>query len=116
MDTRTPRSVAFRVMAGDPLHTPVCDLLGIRVAIFLAPMANGPSTPALAGCVSHAGGLGCLGISGVTADEAGRQVREARELARGAPIAVNVQIGPQRAAHAQHGSPARSAGAARGSR
>jgi len=86
-------------MAGDPLHTPLCDLLGIRLAIFLAPMANGPSTPALAACVSHSGGLGCLGISGLTAEEAGRQVREARELARGAPIAVNVQIGPTRGAH-----------------
>jgi nitronate monooxygenase len=90
-------------MAGDPLHTPLCDLLGIRVAIMLAPMANGPSTPALAASVSHAGGLGCLGITGLTADEAGRQVREARELARGAPIAVNVQIGPTRAAQAERG-------------
>ena len=31
-----------------PLHTPLCDLLGLRVPILLAGMANGPSTPGLA--------------------------------------------------------------------
>jgi nitronate monooxygenase len=88
-------------MARDPLHTPLCDLLGIRIAILLAPMANGPSTPQLAAAVTRAGGLGCLGITGLTADEAARQVREARELAAGGPIAVNVQIGPGRPAQAE---------------
>ncbi len=34
------------------LHTPLCDLLGIRVPILLAGMANGPSTPGLAAAVS----------------------------------------------------------------
>jgi nitronate monooxygenase len=85
-------------MALDPLHTPVCDLLGIRVAILLAPMANGPSTPELAGAVSRAGGLGCLGVSGLTREAVDQQVRRARELAGGGPIAVNVQIGPSRPA------------------
>jgi nitronate monooxygenase len=85
-------------MARDPLHTPLCDLLGIRVAILLAPMANGPSTPELAGAVSLAGGLGCLGVTGLTREVVGEQVRRARELAGGGPIAVNVQIGPSRPA------------------
>jgi nitronate monooxygenase len=80
----------------DPLHTPLCDLLGIRLAIMLAPMANGPSTPALAGAVSRAGGLGCLGVTGLTRDTVAGEVQRAIELAGGAPIAVNVQIGPSR--------------------
>jgi nitronate monooxygenase len=85
-------------MARDPLTTPLCDLLGIRVAILLAPMANGPSTPELAGAVSRAGGLGCLGVTGLTREVVDQQVRRARELAGGGPIAVNVQIGPSRSA------------------
>jgi nitronate monooxygenase len=80
----------------DPLRTPLCELLGIDVPIALAPMANGPSTPELAGAVSGAGGLGCLALAGLTAEQADAQVRRARELAGGAPVAVNVQIPPPR--------------------
>jgi nitronate monooxygenase len=87
-------------MAADRLHTPLCDLLGIEIAILLAPMANGPSTPALAGAVARAGGLGCLAITGLTCAAAGEQVRQARELADGRPIAVNVQIAAPRPAQA----------------
>jgi nitronate monooxygenase len=87
-------------MARDPLRTPVCSVLGIDVAILLAPMANGPSTPELAAAVSRAGGLGCLGITGLTAGAAADEVRRARQLADGRPIAVNVQIAPPRPAQA----------------
>jgi nitronate monooxygenase len=80
----------------DPLHTPLCDLLGIRVAIVLAPMANGPSTPELAAAVSRAGGLGCLGVTGMTRDAVVDEVQRAIALAGGGPVAVNVQIGPTR--------------------
>ena len=38
--------------ARSPLHTPLCDLLGIMQPVLLAPMANGPSTPELAAAVS----------------------------------------------------------------
>ena len=38
------------------LHTPLCDLLGIRAPILLAGMAQGPSTPELVAAVTRAGG------------------------------------------------------------
>ena len=78
-------------MAGDPLRTPLCDLLGIELPILLAPMAGGPGTPALAGAVSAAGGLGVLGVS-LAPDAVAAAVREAIELAGGRPIGVNVQL------------------------
>ena len=39
------------------------DRLGIRVPLVLAPMAGGPSTPALTAAVSEAGGLGSYGAA-----------------------------------------------------
>jgi nitronate monooxygenase len=81
----------------DPLRTPLCDMLGIKVPILLAPMANGPSTPELAAAVSRAGGLGCLAATGLTCEIVERQMRQARALAEGAPIAVNVQSATTRA-------------------
>ena len=74
------------------LQTPVCDLLGIRVPILLAGMANGPSTPRLAAAVSGAGGLGVLGVSGMTCAEVEREIALVRELAPGAPFGVNAQL------------------------
>jgi nitronate monooxygenase len=41
---------------------------GRPVPIVLAPLAGGPSTPALAAAVSEAGGLGFLGSGYLTAD------------------------------------------------
>ncbi len=76
----------------DPLRTPLCDLLGIRHAILLAAMANGPGTPELAGAVSRAGGLGVLAASGTTVDATVTATRTAIELAGGAPVGVNVQL------------------------
>jgi nitronate monooxygenase len=102
-------------MATDPLHTSLCDLLGIDNPILLAPMANGPSTPELAAAVARAGGFGCLAITGLTAEAAAEQVRAARELADGRPIGVNVQIAEPRppqadaASVAGHLAPVRSA-------
>jgi nitronate monooxygenase len=72
----------------------LCDLLGIRHPILLAGMAGGPSTPALAGAVSRAGGLGVLGLSGLIADAAAEATREAVRLAAGAPVGANVQLAP----------------------
>jgi nitronate monooxygenase len=74
------------------LHTPLCDLLGIRVPILLAGMANGPSTPRLAAAVSGAGGLGVLGVSGMTCGDLERDLALVRELAPGAPFGVNAQL------------------------
>ena len=74
------------------LHTPVCDLLGIEVPVLLAPMAAGPSTPELAAAVTRAGGLGILGVTGMTCEAVAAEVRRARELCDGGPIGVNVQL------------------------
>jgi nitronate monooxygenase len=74
------------------LQTPLCDLLGIRVPILLAPMANGPSTPELAAAVTRAGGLGVFGASGMTSAALVGDLAHARELAPGGPFGVNLQL------------------------
>ena len=76
------------------LQTRLCDLLGIRHAILLAAMAGAPSTPELAGAVSRAGGLGVLGVSGMTVDAVFEATRAALACAGGGPIGVNAQLGP----------------------
>ncbi len=43
--------------------------LGIEHPLMLAPLAGGPSTPALAAAVSGAGGLGSLGAAYLTAGQ-----------------------------------------------
>jgi len=59
---------------------------GRPVPIVLAPLAGGPSTPALAAAVSEAGGLGFLGSGYLTADRLAEDVRAPRRLPR-EPIA-----------------------------
>jgi nitronate monooxygenase len=80
------------------LHTPLCDLLGIRVPIMLAGMANGPGTPALVAAVTRAGGLGVFGASGMTCEALERDLARARELAPDGPLGVNAQLAPPTAA------------------
>jgi nitronate monooxygenase len=63
------------------------ELLGIRLPIVQAPMAGGPSTPALAAAVSNAGGLGSLG--GAPPDRLRAAIRETRSLTD-RPFAVNL--------------------------
>ena len=79
-------------VAGDPLRTPLCELLGIDLPILLGPMAGGPGTPALAGAVSAAGGLGFVGVTMLAPDATAEAVREAVLLSGGRPIGVNVQL------------------------
>jgi nitronate monooxygenase len=74
------------------LHTPLCDLLGIRLPILLAGMAQGPGTPELVAAVTGAGGLGVFGASGMTAADLERDIARARELAPDGPFGVNVQL------------------------
>jgi nitronate monooxygenase len=64
----------------------------LEVPVVLAPLAGGPSTPELAAAVSRAGGLGFLAAGYLTADELGRRVRRARELAGAAPLGVNLFV------------------------
>ena len=69
--------------------TPVTERLGIRHPLVLAPMAGGPSTPALAAAVSEAGGLGSYGAAYLPLEKLREEIRAIR--ARTAkPFAVNL--------------------------
>jgi nitronate monooxygenase len=74
------------------LHMPLCDLLGIRVPILLAGMANGPGTPELVAAVTGAGGLGVFGASGMTCAALERDLARVRELVPNGPFGVNAQL------------------------
>lgn len=62
-----------------PIHTPLCDRLGIEVPIISAGM--GPiAGPELVAAVSNAGGLGVLGCTSMSPDEVRAVIRRTREL------------------------------------
>lgn len=61
------------------------------VPIVLAPLAGGPSTPALAAAVSGAGGFGFLGGGYLSADRLASDVAETRSLT-GEPFGVNLFV------------------------
>ena len=63
----------------------------LRHPIVLAPLAGGPSTPALAAAVCEAGGLGFLGAGYLTADRMRDDIRALRELTA-APFGVNLFV------------------------
>lgn len=63
----------------------------LRHPIVLAPLAGGPSTPALAAAVSEAGGLGFLAAGYLAADAVRDDIRALRELTQ-APFGVNVFV------------------------
>ncbi|WKN48926.1 nitronate monooxygenase [Nocardioides sp. Arc9.136] len=65
------------------------DLRDLDVPVVAAPMAGGPSTPALAAAVSGAGGLGFLAAGYRTPDQVAAQVAEARR-ATSAPVGLNL--------------------------
>jgi nitronate monooxygenase len=65
MDDPAHLLLSARTGDGDrtmPLHTRVCDMLGIQTPILLAGMGRA-STPELAAAVSNAGGLGVIGAA-----------------------------------------------------
>src|SRR3954447_13511762 len=67
----------------------------LRQPIVQAPMAGGPSTPALAAAVSAAGGLGFLAAGSKTVDALQRALAEVRSmLPSGAPFGVNLFAPP----------------------
>src|SRR3954466_6153652 len=74
--------------------------MGVELPLMLAPMAGGPSTPALAVSVCEAGGLGSLGGQYLPPDKLRAQIREVR-AGTSRPFAVNlfaddgVETGPQ---------------------
>lgn len=69
--------------------TRVAERLGIRYPILLAPMAGGPSTPALAASVSEAGGLGSIAGALLAPDALRAEIRAVRGLTD-RPFAVNL--------------------------
>jgi nitronate monooxygenase len=76
-------------------------LQDLAVPILGAPMAGGPSTPALAAAVSNAGGLGFLAAGYLSADTFADAIAAARSLTS-APIGVNIFV-PQPSAATPEG-------------
>jgi nitronate monooxygenase len=72
------------------------DLHSLAIPIIQAPMAGGPSTPALAAAVGEAGGLGFLAAGYKTADAVARDIAELRS-AGDAPFGVNLFSPPREA-------------------
>ncbi len=70
------------------LHTPLCDLLGIKHPIMLAGM-GGVSYAELAAAVTNAGGYGVLGMAGQGPDFIREQMRKVRKLTDG-PFGVDL--------------------------
>ena len=72
------------------LHTPLCDLLGIRYPILNAGI--GPAAgPELAAAVTNAGGFGVLGGGGMPHEAMRRRVAQTRELTKG-PFGINLIV------------------------
>jgi nitronate monooxygenase len=67
------------------------DVRDLAVPIVQAPMAGGPSTPALAAAVSEAGGLGFLAAGYLTAEKLAADIAEVR-AATAQPFGVNVFV------------------------
>jgi|FLYL01.1.fsa_nt_gi enoyl-[acyl-carrier protein] reductase II len=71
-----------------PLHTPLCDKLGIQYPIILAGM-GGVSMSKLVAAVSNAGGLGVIGAATLGPEELRDEIRKTRELTD-KPFAVDL--------------------------
>ena len=67
------------------------DLRDLDIPVIGAPMAGGPSTPALAAAVSEAGGLGFLAAGYRTADQVAADV-DALQSATSAPYGLNLFV------------------------
>lgn len=75
-----------------PLHTPLCDRLGIRYPVLQAPMAR-VVTPEMTAEVARAGGLGILAGAGVPPPELRALIRRVKELTD-RPFGVNLILHP----------------------
>jgi nitronate monooxygenase len=69
--------------------TILTERFGLRAPIVLAPMAGGPSTPALCAAVCEAGGLGSLGAQYLPLEKVRAEIREVLSRTR-RPFAVNL--------------------------
>lgn len=90
-----------------PLHTNLCDLLGIRYPIILAGMAGIANIAPLVSAVSEAGGLGTLGAAYLQ-PELMRQIIRDIQARTSAPFAVNLfaRVGPDDLARFDEVNPA----------
>src|SRR5215510_5125763 len=75
------------------------DRLSLEHPIIQAGMGGGVARAALAAAVSRTGGLGTIGL--LAPDRLAAEIRRARDLAPGRPIAVNLLVPFARPAHAQ---------------
>lgn len=73
------------------LETGFTRLVNIRYPIVQAPMAGGPTTPALVASVSNAGGLGSLGAAYLTPEQLRNTIGEIRQLTD-RPFGVNLFV------------------------
>ena len=73
------------------MRTALTRLLGIEHPIIQAPMAGGPTTPALAAAVSNAGGLGTLGAAYLAPDTLRRAIAAVRTLTD-RPFGINLFV------------------------
>ena len=64
--------------------------LGVELPVLAAPMAGGPSTPALVAAAARAGGLGFLAAGYKTVDQLAGQIAEVR--AQAVPFGVNLFV------------------------
>ena len=71
-----------------PLHTPICDRLGIEYPVFLAGM-GGVSLHKLVAAVSNAGGLGIMGAATLGPAELREEIEKTRDLTD-KPFAVDL--------------------------
>ncbi len=71
-----------------PLHTPICDRLGIQYPVFLAGM-GGVSMAPLVAAVSNAGGLGIMGAATLGPAELREEIQKTRDLTD-KPFAVDL--------------------------
>lgn len=73
------------------LETRLTRALGLRYPVVQAPMAGGPTTPALVAAVSNAGALGSIGAAYLPPDTLRDQILEVRSLTR-EPFGVNLFV------------------------
>jgi len=88
------------------MRTALTRLLGIEHPIIQAPMAGGPTTPALAAAIANAGGLGTLGAAYLAPDTLRREIAAVRALTD-RPFGINLfvpetpDVTPKQVARAQ---------------
>lgn len=73
------------------MNRALTDLLNVSHALIQAPMAGGPTTPALVAAVSGAGALGSIGAGYMTPDALAQAIAEVRDLT-GRPFGVNLFV------------------------